>query len=231
MRNTPKALLIGLAIIASSSVAKADVINLLVNPGAETGNLNGWTTGGVSNPFVDHGTWNPGITPYSGSYDFAGGTGTYGTLTQNVSLSGISGITTAMIDSGLVSAQVSFWEQGLDQGSLSDNGYVSISFLDAGSSVISTVSTPVIDSHNLTWQNYSGSFVIPTGTRSIDYTMNFARYSGSDVDSYFDNNSLSVAVVPEPSSILMLMTGAVALSLYTRRRTELDEVVCRTKKA
>lgn len=231
MSSFAKALPIWLTLIAASSVAKADVINLLVNPGAETGNLNGWTKGGVSNPFVDHGSWNPGINPHSGSNDFAGGTGSYGTLTQNVALPGISGISTTMIDSGLVSAQVSFWEQGLIQSSPCDNGYVSIAFLDAGSSVISAVSTPTIDSHNLTWQNYSGSFVVPTGTRSISYTMNFVRHQSIDLDAYFDDNSLSVSAVPEPSSIFMLMTGALALSRYTRRRNELDEVADQTKKA
>jgi hypothetical protein len=48
---------------------------LLINPGADTGNLTGWTVGGTSNPFVDNGAFDPSITPLSGGFDFAGGKG------------------------------------------------------------------------------------------------------------------------------------------------------------
>jgi len=217
MRKRTSALFVSLIMIASASGAKGD---LLINPGAETGDLTGWTKDGVSNPFVDNGSFNPGINPHSGSFDFVGGVGAFGTLTQNVSLSGLPGITDALIDSGLVSAQVSFWEQGLNQGPTSDNGFVSLTFRDASNSVLGTVSTPVVDSHDLTWANFTGGFTVLAGTRSIDYTMNFTRHVGSDNDSYFDDNSLTVSVmsVPEPASLVMLGMGALTIVGFARHR-------------
>lgn len=74
-------------IAASAGLARAG--NLLTNPGAEDGNLTGWTVGGNSNPGVDNGSFDPGINPHTGNYDFYGHTGSFGTLTQNVSLAGI----------------------------------------------------------------------------------------------------------------------------------------------
>jgi hypothetical protein len=220
MRIRTTAVLAGLLVIAVAGGARGD---LLINPGAETGDLMGWTKGGVSNPFVDNGSFDPGINPHTGNFDFLGGAGASGTLTQNVSLAGVSGITGSLIDSGLVSAAVSFWEQGLNQGPTSDNGYVSLTFRDATNSVIGTVSSPVIDSHNLTWENFSGSFAVLSGTRSIDYTMNFIRHVGSDNDAFFDDNSLKVTAqsVPEPASLILLGMGAFGIAYrYHRRRSE-----------
>ena len=129
--------------------------NLLINPGAEDGNLTGWTVGGNSNPGVDNGSFDPGINPHTGNYDFYGHTGSFGTLTQNVALTGIPGLTTGQIDSGLASASVTFWEQGLNQGTPSDEAQITLTFLNASNSAISSVSTPEVDSHNGTWEEYS----------------------------------------------------------------------------
>jgi hypothetical protein len=166
--------------------------NLLLNPGAETGNTNNWIVGGVSNPSVDNGSFDPGINPHSGTNDFFGHTGAWGTLSQTVSLPGNQGITTADIDSGLLVATVSFWEQGLNQGTPSDDACVIIAFLDTNSNVIKTNATPFIDSHNSTWQNYSNQYVMPAGTRFITYTMYFFRNVGNDNDSFIDDNVLTV---------------------------------------
>jgi hypothetical protein len=166
--------------------------NLLQNPGAETGNLAGWTMGGVSNPPVDDGTKDPGINPHGGEYDFWGGNGILGTLSQTVNLVGNQGITATMIDNRNLFASTSFWEQGLDQGTPSDDGSFSVAFLDASKNIISTTSSPVIDSHNLTWKNYAGQYAIPAGTRFITYTMNFLRNHGDNLDTFIDDNSLIV---------------------------------------
>jgi hypothetical protein len=210
------AVLVGSLLIATAG-ARGE---LLINPGAETGDLTGWTKGGVSNPFVDNGSFNPGINPHSGRFDFVGGNGASGSLTQNVLLAGVSGITDNLIDSSRTSAVISFWEQGLNQGNQSDNGFVSLTFRNSTNSVISSVSSPVVDSHNLTWQEFSGSFAIPVGTRSIDYTMNFTRHVGSDLDAYFDDNTLNVVstAVPEPASLVNFFTGALVVGCYVFRQ-------------
>jgi hypothetical protein len=183
----------------------ASAQNLLTNAGAETGDLSGWTATG--DPRVDNGTFNSGITPFEGNYAFVGYTGAFTSLTQTVNIA-----------AGSALANVSFWEQGLNQGSTSDHAYVSLSFLNGTGTVLQTVATPAVDAHNGAWQQYSGSFAIPTGTAQIAYTMNFVRAVGSDLDGYVDNNVLTVSAVPEPSAALLMAAGLLSLSVLKRRR-------------
>jgi hypothetical protein len=168
--------------------------NLLVNPGAEFGNLTGWSIGGNSKPSVDNGTEDVGINPYNGLYDFIGVTGPSATLTQNVNLINNGFITTGQIDSGNLLANLTFFEQGLNQSEPSDSASVTLTFLSDSNITLSTVSSVEVDSHNGSWQKYSNSFSIPVGTRSIDYTMNFIRHKGSFLDAFIDDNSLTVSV-------------------------------------
>ena len=60
----------------------------------------------------------------------------------------IPGVTTVVLDSGLALAAVTFLEQGLNQGDPSDDAQIALTFRDAANSVISSVSTPGIDSHD-----------------------------------------------------------------------------------
>ena len=197
--------------------------NLLTNPGAETGDLTGWTIGGPGTPVVDNGTFDPGINPHTGSFDFNGHSGVSDSLAQTVSIL-VSGITPAMVDAGTLLANLGFWEQGLDQGAISDNADVQLTFLDGSSATISSVTSPLVDSHNLSWQNYANSYAIPVGTRSITYTMQFFRNVGTDSDSYIDDNVLTVGTpvstsgVPEPATGALWLAGAAAVWIARRRR-------------
>jgi len=201
--------------------------NLLTNPGAESGSITGWTVNGAlpATPTVDSGSFDPGINPNTGSFDFVGGNGASGELDQSVSLIG-AGITAGQIDAGNLFANVSFFEQGLNQGTPSDDAQVGLEFFNGSSVSLGTASTPFIDSHNLTWQNFVGSFAIPVGTRTITYSMIFQRNAGSDLDSFIDDNSLSIsaapiasAAAPEPGSIALAAVGALPLAgMVIRRR-------------
>jgi hypothetical protein len=199
--------------------------NLLTNPGAEAGNISGWTVGGTSNPDVDNGAFDPGINPNTGSFDFYGHNGFSGTLSQTVSLIGNQGITQSLLNAGLV-ADVSFWEQGLNQGTPSDDGQITLMFLDSSNNTLGNVSTPVVDSHDGAWQQEVDQFVIPTQTASIVYTMNFLRNSGSDNDSFIDDNSLTVgtgaviikSAAPEPATLGLLTLGGLFAGLGVLRR-------------
>ena len=115
-----------------------------------------------------------------------------GSLSQIVSLAGNPGVTTSSLDSGALLAYVSFWEQGLGQSQPSDDAFVNLIFLGATSNNISGWATPEIDSHSGAWSNYSAYVPIPASTRFIQYSMNFVRYAGNDLDGFIDDNVLAV---------------------------------------
>ena len=215
MKTIGRMMLVGL----SPLLMHGDVIfsNMLTNPGAETGNLMGWIIGGTSNPTVDDGTFDPGISPNTGSFDFRGGTGPSGSLSQTFTI--ITGVVTpSLVDSGTLSADVSFWEQGLNQGTPSDNAFIQVTFVDGSSSVISTISTPDLDSHSGSWANFTSEYAIPVGTRSVTYSMEFVRAVGSDLDAFVDDNILGISGTPEPSTFSAVLLGIGALGLFRHHR-------------
>lgn len=183
--------------------------SLLVNGGAETGTLEGWTAGGVSNPTIDDGSFDPGIDPRSGDYMFLGGRGKLGTLTQNVVLGE---------SAGQRRLQLSFWQQGLDQGTPSDSGYVSLTYRALDGSILGVAASEVLDSHEGAWQQYRGWFDVPASAFSVDYTMHFVRNFGYDLDNFFDDNVLDMFKVPEPGTLALGLAGALAIVALRKRK-------------
>jgi len=203
-----------------TTLASAQIVtsNLLGNPGAETGNLNSWSIV-VGAPFADNGTFDAGINPRTGGFDFTGGSANpLGQLSQTIDLIGTGQVTALQLDSGTTTADASFWEQGLNQGAPSDEGAIKLTFLDASSAFISSVSSAFVDSHMGSWSNGGvSSIAVPIGTRYITYTMLFQRNQGSDNDSFIDDNVLTLTIVPEPGSIALLLAGLPLLALAARR--------------
>ncbi|MGB9109370.1 MAG: PEP-CTERM sorting domain-containing protein [Telluria sp.] len=215
--------------LATLLVSMTGHATLLTNGGAETGNLLGWSVGGVSNPRVDDGSFDPGIDPRTGSYMFSGYSGAWGTLTQNVVLP---------LFGQVRQVAVSFWEQGLDQDIPSDDAYISLTYRTRSGSVISSVSTATIDAHDGVWKQYQGVFDVPLSAYSVDYTMNFHRNFGIDLDSFIDDNMLTLiggglaidanlpnlpnqttqqGDVPEPASIALVLLGLGSLGMLRKR--------------
>ena len=171
--------------------------NLLLNPGAEQGSgvlagstATDWVAGGESHPGRDNGTFDH-LPVHSGGFDFYGGTGASGTLTQQVNLVS-SGFGVSQLDSGTLRANVGFWEMSLNQGDPSDAAGVTLTFRDVGGGTLGTAAIPPVYFKEV-WRNVVKSVALPVGTRLIDYTMTFKRNVGSDLDSFIDDNSLTLA--------------------------------------
>lgn len=219
-------LIISLVAVSMCGAAPISTTNLLTNPGAELGNLTGWTAsaapGASGAPEVDNGTAPAGIQPHNGSYDFYGDdSGAFGDLYQSISLVGTQGITAADIDTGNLLATASYWEQGLDEGSVfNDHAEISLEFYNGITNFTHIVS---VDSHNGSWQQGTGTFTIPAGTRSINYTIAFFRNENAAIDAFVDDNSLtivspSISAVPEPSTFGLLFAGFLGAGLLLKRR-------------
>jgi hypothetical protein len=221
MNATGRSLIIGVLGLAPLALYANSIPytgNLLINPGGETGNLAPWTAGGNTGAGIGTiASLGDNITPYDGTYDFMGGANApknpLGSLSQTVSI--ITGsVTTSRVNTGNLTADVSYWEQSKAQGPPSDEGYIQLTFLNGSNGVISTVDMPGVYSNGV-WKNYTEQFAIPVGTQSIIYSMEFKLEQGTNIDAFIDDNSLSIYgpafTTPESPTLVMQILGICAL--------------------
>ncbi|HTA46905.1 MAG TPA: FG-GAP-like repeat-containing protein [Bryobacteraceae bacterium] len=162
--------------------------NLLVNPGADDGTLNGWW---ADNPLSK-------AFSLGGIYSFEGGNTPAAFITQTVNLSNVTGVTLAQVDSGNLVANYSFWFY--DQEAANCQGQITLTFYD-GSRVTGQGLSEILQkaSH---WINGAGSFAIPAGTRSINYTMDFLATTATN-SCLIDDNFLTINQRPPGTSITL----------------------------
>jgi hypothetical protein len=174
--------------------------NLLLNPGVDIGSLDHWSASGTQPPVVS------GFFPHAGHYDVFDflSTGDFGYLSQTVDLlqnQSVTGITADTIDFSNLVATVSFWELtvagDLTFGPPYDDAQVIVQFKASDSSVIRSVSTPELDGYSGYWTNYTGQYDVPSGTRLIDYIVQFVPNTAFD-QVYVDDNLLFVSASPAP---------------------------------
>ena len=172
--------------------------NLLTNPGAESA-LTGWTQTGSATAIQDTGgIVNGGYNPRTGSGCFSGGYGFGGglaSLFQKVNLiAGLENFSTAQLDTCTLKVEPQFYYQDYVVWYLADDdAQVTIVYRSANNTSLgSFTSGPQVCGTNPGWCSYSTLQNLPVGTRSIDYTMQFIRNGGTNIDSYIDDNSLRV---------------------------------------
>jgi hypothetical protein len=158
--------------------------NLLVNPGAENG-MNKWYATNAQSGSQQ------GLA-HSGTHAFAGvvtpSTAVF--ITQTVGLSTLSGISLSDIDSGALTANYSFWFADTSPGS-GGYGTITLTFLDGSGNRIGQEISPASGGGTLTWYNVVGSIAIPSGARSVNYTMDF--WGGSGNTGVIDDNVLTIS--------------------------------------
>ena len=184
----------------------------LTNPGAETGDLTGWT--------VDTGALSAAVSANArtGTHAFYPGATASFTAHQDVTL---PSDVLSDVDAGLVRVEAAAWQWDTISGT--DSAYIGIECLDGSSTVLaSATSTPISDAQQV-WMQRSLNLPVPDGTRTIRYKLGGTRTGGSTLDCLFDD--LTLQLTSEPDTLdLSTLAGTSDLDLLLRPRGAIWEV-------
>lgn len=154
--------------------------NLLVNGGAESGNLTGWVGdpgGWTAATNATHGD----TSPLGGNEYFFPPNGTSGNIHQEIDLIARGSFSSNDLDGELLTVIVggSLEVAGIDTGQLL------IEYLDISSGVLGTYKSPLADSE--IWLLHKDARILPSGTRFISYRFESIRNIGTQNNGYLDN--------------------------------------------
>jgi len=170
-------LLVGL-VIATSARAQPLGTNVIINGGAETGDISGWIDGGIlAVPAV-------GFAAGFGDFAFTGldGPASCQTLTQEVSLTDIA----VLIDNTCISGLFAIQLQARDI----DSAECTIEYLNAEGTPLATAHFADPQDSTYEWNEYFDQRVVPVGVRLFRVTLCTARAGGLSSDGFFDEVSL-----------------------------------------
>jgi len=186
-----KSLILIIAVLLMSPAAAS--ANLLVNPGFETGNFSGWTPSIVGLQTVSD------SNPHSGQYEAR--IYQFGNFSQNVT---VTPNTVYKLSSFMYIP--------------TNGGYASISLTFFNASGTSSFE------QERSWERYPGSQqyeIIETDWLTAPSYAAYARVrcSVTTAGSYIDFDDVSLDVIPEPTSLLLLFSGLTGLfGLRLKRR-------------
>ena len=155
--------------------------NLLVNGGAESGNLTGWVG--------DPGGWTAATdaahadtTPLGGNNYFCPPNGTSGNIHQEIDLIARGSFSSNDLDGELLTIIVG---GNLEVAGV-DTGQLLIEYLDVSSGILGTYKSPLADGE--TWIQHKDARILPSGTRFVSYRFEAIRNIGTQNNAYLDNS-------------------------------------------
>src|SRR5579871_131380 len=196
--------------------------NLIVNPGAESGDptTNGWTS--VSMGTTGSGCYNSSgwrivqtangfPSAHGGSYIFFPGCSSTNGLTYELRQDINVSANASVIDVGWDGFTFSGYLQTYNQ-SPSDQAQMIVEYRDAANSTVITSYNTGLQTSASAWKNYSNTTVAPVGTRYIRIRLLAKVNTGPSDDGYFDDLSLissiplpvtftSVSLIPENNAV------------------------------
>lgn len=211
-RGILRSWVIAAGLLIPGAMSQAAILNteLVINGNAETGNTTGWVSTGISAVVPDS------FASGFGNYSFTGGTGPASgqTLKQVIDVSDCSDL----IDSGKIISSFTIYLQTRAIPGTVDKAEATLSFLDGtGAILASRFFYDDINPFAYDWNLFTDARIVPTGTRSLQVLLNATRSGFSSSDGFFDEVSLELSLVPEPTTAL-IFAGAGLFGLLANRR-------------
>lgn len=159
----------------------------LVNPGCETGDTTGWTDEvgalGIRPSHVAPG-------PHTGHFFFFGGPNPATISRQRVEIASATGLSATEIDAGGLWVRVSWWQASFSATD-TDVATMGLRMLDAAQvEQAKTINPKLRPNPHLTWLYRTHSLEVPIGARYVDALFDMTRFSGTNLDGYFDDVTL-----------------------------------------
>jgi hypothetical protein len=205
--------------MAVTAATPAMNVNLLVNPGAETGTTAGWVM--PDRQWVAAAV----ITPHGGAKFFwPGGDAANSSMYQDIDVSALE----FMVTSGQLYLHLSGWLANWDQYP-HDRATLAIYALDATGNTLDYQS---VSHRSPSWAQYRIDRQVPAGTKTLRVHLNATRFVGTDDDGYFDdlslvlNNALgaTVALISTDGQTYAAVGSSLALQATTNNGADTSYV-------
>lgn len=131
----------------------------MTNPGAETGDMSGWTNTDWGLVAVNH------VTPHGGTWCFAGEAGFNRTLAGMYQIVNVDPSHYTLVDDELVQVFAKGWHRTQDSD---DPGAITVTLYSGAGGTGTNLGSATSGNHTgSTWTEVSASLAVPSGTRSI----------------------------------------------------------------